>query len=317
MGLRTEQQWDVDMWKAVLPGVIALVTLGLSLVSGEVIRRDSEQRQVLALAQTAEPDQTQPLAAQGTANTGSENAASGEGGRPVALVIGNAAYPDAGLPLAQPVNNARALAGALREKGFEVEFGENLTRHAMERAIETFKGMVKPGSAALIFFSGVGIQAGRQSYLIPINAQIWSEDDVRRNGLSLEPVLGEIEAKGAGAKLVVLDASRRNPFERRFRSAAAGLAAIHAPDETLVMYAAAPGKVVNDGEGEHSPLLEELIAQIRSPGRSAEEIFHHTRIAVSRASNREQVPWVSSSLVQDFFFASSERRSTAQHNYAQ
>jgi uncharacterized caspase-like protein len=299
----------VDMWKAVLPGVIALVTLGLSLVSGEVIRRDTGQRQVLALAQTAEPDQTKPLAAPGSANTGSGNATFGDPRRPVALVIGNAAYPDAGLPLAQPVNNARALADALREKGFDVEFGENLTRQAMERAIETFKDMVKAGSAVLIFFSGFGIQVGRHSYLIPINAQIWSEDDVRRNGVSLERVLSEIEAKGAGAKLIVLDASRRNPFERRFRSVAAGLAAIHAPDETLVMYAAAPGKVINDGEGEHSPLLEALIAQMRSPGQNAEEIFHRTRIAVSRASNREQVPWVSSSLVQDFFFASPERTS--------
>jgi glycosyltransferase involved in cell wall biosynthesis len=82
-------------------------------------------------------------------------------------------------------------------------------------------------------------------------------DDVRRNGMSLEPVLAELENKGARAKFVILDASRRNPFERRFRSASAGLAAVHAPDEKLMMCAAAPGKVVNDNGGQQSLWLSE------------------------------------------------------------
>jgi uncharacterized caspase-like protein len=289
------------MWKALLPGLIALVTLGLSLVSGEVIKRDLEHKQVLALAPAIEPDRSSPLTA--TRRSASQSAPLTETARPVALVMGNAAYPDAGLPLSHPLNNARVLADALRDKGFDVEFGENLTRHAMERAIEAFKSKIEPGSPALIFFSGFGIQAGRQTYLIPVNAQIWTESDVRRAGVSLEPVLNEIDVKGAGAKLVVLDASRRNPYERRFRSSSFGLAAIHAPDETLVMYSAAPGKVVSDGEGELSPLLDELIAQLRTPGQSAEEVFQHTRVAVARKSQRKQMPWVSSSLVQDLVLA--------------
>jgi uncharacterized caspase-like protein len=292
------------MWKAVLPGVIALVTLGLSLVSGEVIKRDTEHRQTLALASAVEGDHAGPTArvAPATKPIAPTRGAS----RPVALVIGNAAYPDAGLPLSHSVNNARALAGALKAKGFDVELGENLSKSAMEQALDAFKRRVERGSAALIFFSGFGIQAGRQTYLIPVNAQIWSEADVRRSGVSLEPVLGEIEAKGAGAKLVILDASRRNPYERRFRSSAAGLAAIQAPDQTLVMYSAAPGKVVADGEGELSPLMDELLAHLRTDGQSAEEVFRHTQIAVSRASHRQQVPWVSSSLVEEFVFGSGE-----------
>src|SRR5262245_53893313 len=135
------------MWKAVLPGAVALVTIGLSLVSGEVVKRDSQPKQVLALATTTETAEPNPM-------TGSLPAAEGEptvgapvagpsAGRPVALVIGNAAYPDAGLPLAQPVNNARALADALREKGFDVEFGENLTRHGIEHAFATFKSKIE------------------------------------------------------------------------------------------------------------------------------------------------------------------------------
>ena len=295
------------MWKAVFSGVIVLVTLGLSLVSGEVSKRGSEPRQVLALAQTAEPVVSPAQAARGGASE-SPKATQGEAGAPVALVIGNATYPDAGLPLAQPVNNARLLAAALRDLGFDVEFGEDLTRQAMEHAFEVFKSKIRPGSPALIFFSGFGIQAGRQSYMVPVNAQIWNEADVRRTGVSLEPLLAEIEAKGAGAKLVIIDASRRNPFERRFRGGSAGLAALQAPDDTLVMYAAGPGKVVSDNGAEVSPLLDELIAQIRAPGATAEEVFNRTRLKVSQETNREQVPWVSSSLVQDFSFASGEQQ---------
>jgi uncharacterized caspase-like protein len=302
------------MWKAVLPGVIVLVTLGLSLVSGEVVKRESEQNQVVARAQTSEPEQSKPkLTPDVPASDAQAAAPQGRSARPVALVIGNAAYPDVGLPLAQPVNNARRLAEALKDKGFEVELGENLTKHGMEQAFDTFKSKIEPGSPALIFYSGFGIQAGRQTYMVPVNAQIWREADVRRDGVTLEPVLSEIEAKGAGTKLVILDASRRNPFERRFRGFSGGLAAIHGPDDTLVMSAAAPGKVVTDGEGELSPLTEELIGQIRASGESAEAVFNRTRVAVSRASHREQVPWVSSSLVQDFSFTAAEPATPEQH----
>jgi len=302
------------MWKAILPGMIALVTLGLSLVSGEVIKRQGEPKQVLALAETAEPNATSRLSPDTGFAKPAKTAPQDRAGGPVALVIGNGAYPDAGLPLIQPINNARALASALKERGFDVQSGEDLTKQAMERAFEAFKNKIQPGSVALIFFSGFGIQAGRQTYMLPVNAQIWNEADVRRSGVSIERLLADVDAKGASAKLVVLDAARRNPFERRFRAAAGGLAAVQAPDDTLVMYAAAPGKVVSDGESELGPLTSELIAQMRVPGLSAEEVFSRTRLAVSRETHREQVPWVSSSLAQDVSFATSAQAAQSQHS---
>ena len=75
--------------------------------------------------------------------------------------------------------------------------------------------------------------------MIPVDAQIWTEADVRRDGFGLETVLGEINSRGAGVKIALIDASRRNPFERRFRSFSAGLAPVIAPNGTLVMYSAA------------------------------------------------------------------------------
>jgi cytochrome c-type biogenesis protein CcmH/NrfG len=221
-----------------------------------------------------------------------------------ALVIGNAKYPDADTPLKEPVNDARDVANELKREGFDVDFGENLTGAAMRRALDWLYNNIKPGSVALIFFSGFGVQAARQTYMIPVDAQIWTEQDVRRDGLSLESVLGEINSRGAGVKIALIDASRRNPYERRFRSFSAGLAPVIAPNGTLVMYSAALSSVISDDGGDHSPFVQELLKQIRTPGLMAEEALNRTRVGVTRASHSEQVPWISSSLAEDFAFAS-------------
>ena len=137
----------------------------------------------------------------------------------IALVIGNAKYPDADSPLKEPITDARALADELKrdDYGFDVELAENLTKDGMLRAFGRFYGKIKPGSVALVFFSGYAIQSNRQSYVMPVDGQIWTEADVRRDGVSLENILKEMNSRGANVKVAILDASRRNPFERRFR----------------------------------------------------------------------------------------------------
>ena len=219
-----------------------------------------------------------------------------------ALVIGNAKYPDAESPLKEPINDARDVADELKRDGFNVEVGENLTGDAMRRAFDRLYGRIKPGSVVLVFFSGFGVQSSRQSYMIPVDAQIWTEPDVRRDGFSLETVLGEINARGAGVKIALIDASRRNPFERRFRSFSAGLAPVIAPNGTLVMYSAALSSVISDNGGDHSLFVQELLKEIRVPDLMAEETLNRTRVGVTRASRSEQVPWISSSLAEDFSF---------------
>jgi len=219
-----------------------------------------------------------------------------------ALVIGNAKYPDADAPLKEPINDARDIAEELKRDGFNVEIGENLTGDAMRRAFERLYGRIKPGSVALIFFSGFGVQSSRQSYMIPVDAQIWTEADVRRDGISLETVLGEINSRGAGVKIALIDASRRNPFERRFRSFSAGLAPVIAPNGTLVMYSAALSSVISDNGRDRSLFVQELLKEIRVPDLMAEETLNRTRVGVTRASRSEQVPWISSSLAEDFSF---------------
>jgi uncharacterized caspase-like protein len=217
----------------------------------------------------------------------------------LALVIGNGHYPDANAPLTQPINDARAITAALRREGFEVDVVEDASRNDINGAVDRLKARINSESVVMLFFGGYGVQAGRESYMIPIDAAIWKESDVRRQGVSIESVLGAIKEKGARARIAVIDASRRNPYERRFRAFSHGLAPINAPDNALILSSATPGKVADDSSGQNSVLVTELLNNIGSKAAGAEALFSKTRIAVSRASDGAQVPSVSSSLKED------------------
>src|ERR1700724_2214699 len=224
----------------------------------------------------------------------------------VALVIGNGNYPDSNAPLAQPINDARALTAALRRNGFDVDVVEDATKDDMNRAIGRLKSKIRHDSVVMLFFGGYGVQVGRESYMIPVDAVIWKEADVRRDGFSIEQVLDGMKEQGARAKLVVVDASRRNPYERRFRKFSHGLAPIAAPDNALILTSATPGKVADDGKGRHSVLMTELLNNLNAQGAGIETVFNKTRVAISRASDGEQVPSVSSSLLEDVHFSAAD-----------
>jgi uncharacterized caspase-like protein len=221
----------------------------------------------------------------------------------IALVIGNGRYPDANAPLTQPINDARALTASLRRNGFDVDVVEDASKDDMSRAVDRLKSKIRPDSVVMLFFGGYGVQAGRESYMLPVDARIWKEADVRRDGLSVESVLEAIKERGARSKLVVIDASRRNPYERRFRAFSHGLAPINAPDNALILSSATPGKVADDSKGQYSVLVAELLNNLNASDAGAETVFNKTRVAISRASEGEQVPSVSSSLLDDVRFS--------------
>ena len=225
----------------------------------------------------------------------------------LALVIGNGHYPDASEALSQPINDARSLTHALRRDGFDVDVVEDATHDDMSRAVDRLKSRVRPDSVVMLFFGGYGVQAGRESFMIPVDATIWKEADVRREGISVESVLDAVKENGAAAKLVVLDASRRNPYERRFRAFSHGLAPINAPDNALILTSATPGQVADDASGQHSVLVSELLNNLnaQASASAAEAVFNKTRVAISKATDGAQVPSVSSSLLEDVQFGAS------------
>ncbi len=220
-----------------------------------------------------------------------------------ALVIGNAEYPDNRAPLRDAVNDARRLAEELQRYGFDVDLRENLEKSGTQRALDRLYAKIEPGSVALIFFSGFGIQSERKSYLIPVDAQIWSDADVQRDGFSIEKILHDLNAKGAKVKIVLLNASRRNPFERRFRSVPKGLAPPVTPRNTMIVYAAAPGTTSDFAADKESLFVTELTRHMRAKELSSEDVFTRTRFSVARASQGQQTPWFSSSLTEQFYFS--------------
>jgi hypothetical protein len=223
--------------------------------------------------------------------------------RRVALVIGNSTYKEA--PLRNPVNDARAMANALRGRGFEVIVRENATKQQMESAIADFGEKLNEGATGLFFYAGHGMQVNGRNFLVPVDASLTSEQRIRIETTDVDLVIEQMHAAKARVSMVILDACRNNPFERRYRSIGGGLAQIGAPEGTLIAYATAPGKVAADGDGRNGLYTEELLNALSQPGLKVEEVFKIVRVAVSRRSNGAQTPWEASSLTGDFYFVPS------------
>lgn len=223
--------------------------------------------------------------------------------RRVALVIGNSTY--AAAPLKNPVNDARAMATTLRRLGFEVEEHSNLGYMPFNDAVEAFGNKLKAGGIGLFYYAGHGMQVQGANYLIPVDAKIRSENEVRYKAIDAGLVLAKMESAKSDVNIVILDACRDNPFSRSFRSASQGLAQIDAPTGTIIAYATAPGKTASDGKGKNGTYTEALIQAMESPGLKVEEVFKRVRKLVLDKTSSVQVPWESSSLVGDFHFNSS------------
>lgn len=218
----------------------------------------------------------------------------------VALVIGNSKY--AAAPLTNPENDAKAMAQALRESGFEVMQYGNLTKREFEESVRAFGSKINRGGVALFFFAGHGMQVKGVNYLLPVGANIQKEADIEFEAVDAGRVMSEIESAGSRLNIVILDACRNNPFVRGTRSAARGLAVMSAPSGTVVAYATGPGEVASDGDGKNGLYTQELLKNIREPNMKIEDVLKRTRIAVKDKTSGQQVPWENTSLDGDFYF---------------
>lgn len=220
-----------------------------------------------------------------------------------ALIIGNSAYET--LPLKNPVNDARAMAEALAECGFQVTILENANKRRMEESIRAFGAKLDAKSVGLFYFAGHGIQVNGTNYLVPLGVKIEKEADVEYETVDAGRVLSEFANARNALSIVILDACRDNPFASATRSLTRGLAVVKLPKEangTLVAYATSPGNVARDGTGKNGLYTEELLRNLRRPGMKIEDVFKLTRIGVKERSNGSQVPWENSSIDGDFFF---------------
>lgn len=215
----------------------------------------------------------------------------------VALLIGNSAYASA--PLVNPANDAADLATALKARGFETVVALNTTKRDITARVRSFADQITPGTVALFYYAGHGMQVRGRNYILPVDAKVQSEGDVVEQGVEIDAVLQRLEGKGAAINLVILDACRNNPFTAAKGS---GLAAVDAPKGSLVAFATSPGKVALDGKGRNGVYTKHLLANLNAPGMRVEDVFKRVRVGVTEESQGQQVPWENTSLTTDFYF---------------
>lgn len=223
----------------------------------------------------------------------------------VAFVVGNGTYKNvASLP--NPPIDAKSMASVLRNVGFDVVEGTNLTRDKMTERLLEFGKKAQGADVALFFYAGHGIAISGTNYLLPIDADIKSEMDVKLGAainidLTLDQTMGD-----AKVKLVFLDACRDNPFAAKIKSNSAtrsvsvqtGLAEMKSGEGTLIAFATGPGQTALDGqEGTNSPFTRALIANIATPGIEIQQAMTKVRAQVNEETNKGQLPWGHTNLI--------------------
>ena len=224
--------------------------------------------------------------------------------RRLALIIGNANYANGG-SLQNPINDVRAMETTLKGLGFTVLKYENCSQSTIKRAIDRFGEQLANYDVGLFFYAGHGIQVRGNNYLIPVDAQLTSENDVEYDCVRADRVLAKMESAGSNTNIAVLDACRDNPFERSWSRGTQGngLAFMNAPQGSLIAYATAPGQTASDGKGgKHGLYTAALLENIALPGLTIEQVFKRVRAKVAQRSEGKQTPWESTSLTGDFYF---------------
>jgi hypothetical protein len=215
----------------------------------------------------------------------------------VALIIGNGDYTN--VPLKNPPNDAQDLAKALKDLGFSINLVVNGDLIAMNRAIRDFGNAIKrPDAIALFYYSGHGIQYQGANYLIPAKADIQDADELSYAAINAEAVYSKMQSAGDKTNIIILDACRNNPFPGTERSLERGLAVVGTiqPPQSLIVYATAPGKTAQDGEGKNGVFTSALLRHIADPGIDVELMIRRVREEVMSTTGGAQVPWNNSSI---------------------
>jgi hypothetical protein len=221
----------------------------------------------------------------------------------LALIIGNADYVFGG-SLSNPVNDARSMEDILKKVGFEVMKYENLNQKDMKKAIDNFGVRLTGYDIGLFYYAGHGIQSDGFNYLIPVEAQLLSYEDVDYDCVRADRVLSKMEFAATSVNIIILDACRNNPFERQWTrtTSGKGLAFMDAPSGSMIAYATSPGRTAADGSGRNGLYTSILLNYIQQKGLQIEEVFKNVRRDVESQSGGSQVPWESTSLKGQFYF---------------
>jgi hypothetical protein len=222
--------------------------------------------------------------------------------RRLALVIGNSQYTQS--PLVNPKNDALDIAKALSLTGFNVTLKLDVNHKEMEEVIAEFTSNLNQDSVGLFYYAGHAIQLKGDNYLIPVDANIYNQTDVRYKAVNLGQLIDGMGSARNGLNIVMLDACRDNPLPQSFRSTGnRGLSRIiNSPDGTLVSFATSPGRIASDGHGRNGLYTKYLLKYIKEKHLSIEEMLKQVARGVKKESQNEQTPWMESSFTGYFSF---------------
>jgi hypothetical protein len=219
----------------------------------------------------------------------------------VGLVIGNSRYGAS--PLRNPVNDAKAIAESLSSLGFSIDVLLDAGLKEMAAAIKTYGTRVANEKAVgLFYYAGHGAQLAWRNFLIPVDAAIEHLEDLPKQCVELNSLLGALNKAANPMNIIILDACRDNPFGKRVLTEQKGLSQFDAPPSSLLAYATAPGNTASDGQGANGLFTENLLREMRVPEAKLEDVFKRVRLNVRLQSSGQQVPWESTSLEDDFYF---------------
>lgn len=221
-----------------------------------------------------------------------------------ALCIGNTRYP--GTPLKNPAKDAKDLSVKLKALGFSCTLCEDSNISIMDKTLKTFSDELSDADVGLFFFAGHGMQVDGDNYLTAIDTNFESEIDAKHSSLPLNKVIELLEDGENSTSIIILDACRNNPYERRWRSGRnLGLAPVYAPKGTIIAFATSPGQVASDGDGENGAFTSALLKHIDAQNVTIEDLFKRVRNTLSALTVGKQTSWEHTSLMGDFFFNAS------------
>lgn len=224
----------------------------------------------------------------------------------VALVIGNGAYQNA-TPLPNPRNDAQDVGAALTRTGFETIVGIDLDRAGMDKAAVSFTRAARDADVAVFYYSGHALQFAGVNYLMPVDAKLTDEADLRFLS-RVDDVVADLQ-QAKNLRILVLDACRDNPFAEALKrsigrtrgaSLGNGLAKIDSPQGMIVAYATQAGRTAEDGSGRNSPYTSAFLKNIETPEEIG-TVFRRISADVYDTTKRTQLPELSLSLIGEFY----------------
>lgn len=221
--------------------------------------------------------------------------------RRIALVIGNSAYRYTA-KLTNPINDAEDIAKILTRLNFKVILRTNADLETMADAIFEFGQNLQGGGIGLFYYAGHGVQVKGENYLLPVDANLLREDEVKRKAISANDVLEKMGEGKSHLNLVFLDACRNNPFPSTSRSISRGLTTMYAPNGTLLVFSTNPDNVALDGSGRNGTYTKHLLQHLDHPGLEIGMMLRKVRTAVKEETGGKQVPWENGSIEGEFYF---------------